>query len=148
MSELHSLTATFWNESAGHCECCGRTSRTIWGDLSDSNGTHAVYFVQWTVGAPEHPPNIDLVLGRWGEGAEPSDRVLVSLLFQPGREGGSFMVTSGHGRPADDRSVCGRALRREEVVGTPLAADIFALVDALWLSEPRIEEVRKLNNVA
>lgn len=72
------INSTFWNESAGHCDCCGCVSKKIWGDLSDAAGTQAVYFVHWTVGAPEHFPNIDLVLGQWGEGAEPINRDLVS----------------------------------------------------------------------
>ena len=59
-----STTSTFWNESTGHCACCGRISKKIWGDLSDANGTQAAYFVHWTVGAPEHLPNIELVLGQ------------------------------------------------------------------------------------
>jgi len=139
------ITSTFWNESTGHCDCCGRVSKKIWGDLSDASGTQAIYFVHWTVGAPEHCPNIDLVLGKWGEGTDPVDRDLVSLAYRPGPDGGSFMVIDAQGRPPDDRGLCGRALRRDEVVGTPLASHVFSLVDALWLKEPRIAEVRDLN---
>ena len=145
MAEAHNIIATVWNESSGHCECCGMSTRTIWGDLSTAEGTCAVYFVQWTVGAPQHEPNIDLVLGRWGEGTDAAGRVLVSLRFRPNEDGGSLMVVDGNGRPADDRSVCARALRREEVIGTPLASQVFELVDALWLSEPRMNEVIALN---
>lgn len=145
MDETMSITSTLWNESTGHCDCCGRVSKKIWGDLSDATGTQAVYFVHWTVGAPEHCPNIDLVLGRWGDGADPVDRDLVSLAYRPGPDGGSFMVIDGQGRPPDTRSICGRALRRDEVVDTPLASHVFSLVDALWLTEPRIAEVRALN---
>ena len=140
------ITSTFWNESTGHCDCCGRVSKEIWGDLSDAAGTQAVYFVHWTVGAPEHFPNIDLVIGQWGEGAEPVNRDLVSLAYRPGPDGGSFMVIDGQGRPSDKRTLCGRALRRDEVVDTPLAAHVFSLVDALWMTEPRIAEVRALND--
>jgi hypothetical protein len=136
------LAANSWNESQGTCACCGRQTRTVWGDLSDPAGTHAVYFVTWTPGVPEHAPNVDLVLGRWGEGAASGDRVLVALRYHPKAGGGAFTVIDGQGRPADDRSVCGRALRRVEVIGTPLATEVFALVDALWLTEPRMAEIR------
>lgn len=139
--------ATPWKESSGTCACCGRSSKTIWGDLSVAEATVAVYFVQWTLGAPEHPPNIDLVIGPWGEGTSADDRVLVSLLFHPSSAGGSFMVVDGEGRRADDRSICKRAMKRVEVVGTALADEAFALVDSLWLSEPRIGEVKALNHV-
>ena len=35
----------------------------------------------------------------------------------------------------------GRALKREEVVGTPLAQEVFELVDAIWLEDANIAEV-------
>jgi hypothetical protein len=142
------IAATPWKESTGTCACCGKTTKTIWGDLSDGSVTRAVYFVQWTVRSPEHYPNIDLVIGSWGEGAKPTDRILVSLLFRPSRDGGSFMVTDGAGRPSDTREVCARALPRAEVAGTPLASEVFALVDTVWLTDPRIGEVKELNHGA
>jgi hypothetical protein len=148
MSDIPTPTSTFCKESSGHCDCCGRVSKTMWGDLSDATGALAVWFVQWTVDAAEHRPNIDLVVGRWGEGADPADRDLVALGYAPSGEGGSFMVIDGAGRPADKRDLCGRALRRDQVIGTPLAAQVFALVDALWLTEPRIAEVRALDDLA
>lgn len=148
MTEENIVRAHFWNESTGHCDCCGNQSKTIWGDLSDASGTKAVYFVQWTVDKPQHMPNFDLVIGPWGDGTAPSNRVLVSLLYQPRQGGGSFMIVNGQGRRADDRGLCDRALERAEVVGTPLAKEVFSLVDALWLTESRIEEVRALDNMA
>ena len=148
MSNAQAIVATPWKESAGTCACCGRASKTIWGDLSQGEATVAMYFVQWTVGAPEHDPNIDLIVGPWGEDAKPEYRLAVSLLYRPARSGGSFMVVDGEGRRTDDRALCGRALKRAEVVGTPLAQEVFALVDAVWLTEPRIGEVKELDNAA
>jgi phosphoribosylcarboxyaminoimidazole (NCAIR) mutase len=57
-------------------------------------------------------------------------------------------VISGAGRRADSPGICGRALTREEVIGTPLAQEAFSLVDALWLTEPRIEAIRQLDDMA
>jgi len=148
MSNEDIVRANFWNESTGHCDCCGKQSKTIWGDLADSSGAKAVYFVQWTVDEPEHMPNVDIVIGPWGDETSPNDRVLVSLLYQPRPGGGSFMVANGKGRPADDRSICSRALERADVVGTPLANQVFSLVDSLWLTEPRIEGIRALDTLA
>jgi hypothetical protein len=148
MNEDNMVQANFWNESTGVCDCCGNRSKTIWGDLANSAGTKAVYFVHWTLDQPEHMPNFDLVIGPWGEGSSPADRVLVSLIYRPHPDGGSFMVASGKGRRADNRSLCGHALERAEVVGTPLANEVFSLVDSLWLTEPRIEEIRALDSIA
>jgi hypothetical protein len=100
----------------------------------------AVYCVEWTVGAPEHDANFDLVVGPWGEGADPRERVLVSLMFRAG-EGGGLMVVDGEHRPANSPTVCGRALRRADVVGTRLAHEVFDLVDAIWLQDARIAEL-------
>jgi hypothetical protein len=107
-----------------------------------------VYYVHWTVDAPEHTPNIDLLVGEWDHAANAQNRVLVSLLFQPSSDGGAFMVVDGQGRPADSRDLCARALSRAEVVGTPLAQEIYGLADAIWLTEPRIAEVQNLNKLA
>jgi len=92
MTESAQLTATPWKESSGVCDCCGNASKRIWGDLSAGESTIAVYFVHWTVGNADHFPNIDLIIGPWGEGAKPEARALVSLLYRPSAEGGSFMV--------------------------------------------------------
>ena len=142
------LVANPWKESSGTCTCCGNTSKTIWGDLSNQERTLAVYFIQWTVNSPDHHPNIDLIVGEWGEGTDPQQRILVSLEFKPTTDGGSFMVIDAQHRFESKRTICGRGMLRAEVIGTPLASDVFALVDALWLNEPRLSEVKALNEMA
>jgi hypothetical protein len=148
MAEENIVRAEFWDESEGQCDCCGHQSRTIWGKLADSDGTKALYFVQWTSERPVHFPNFDLVLGPWGDGTAASDRVLVSLVYRPRPGGGAFMVIDGAGRPADKRSICGRALARVDVIGTPLAQEAFALLDALWLTEPRLKAIQAMDDTA
>jgi predicted outer membrane lipoprotein len=145
MSAALNLVATPWNESEGICTCCGNKSKTIWGDISVDETAVAVYFVQWTVASTEHFPNFDFVIGRWGEGASATDRILVSLLFRPGHDGGSFKVIDGGERLPKYSKVCARAMQRSEVIGTPLAGEVFALIDALWLTDTRMREVRELN---
>jgi len=140
------LTVTPWKESSGACDCCGRTSKTIWVDVSAADQTLAVYYVQWTVGSADHNPNFDLILGAWGEGADPSKRILVSLEYQPQLQGSSFMITDSGRRAANTPSLCGRALNRSDVVGTPLAKEVFELIDAIWLQDPRIADVRGLGS--
>jgi hypothetical protein len=58
------------------------------------------------------------------------------------------MVANAEGRCAADRSRCSRTLDGENVVCTPLANEVFSLVDSLWLMEPRIEEIRALESLA
>lgn len=97
--------------------------------------------------APDHNVNVDLIIAAWGEGTTPKDRFLASLLYRPSADGGSFMVTNARSRLPAKQEVCGRAMERAEIVGTPLAQEVFALLDALWLSDPRLAEVRALNDV-
>jgi hypothetical protein len=142
------LKATPWKETSTACECCGRVSKIICGDVSVADKTMAIYYVQWTVGSAEHRPNVDLILGPWDSGAAPTERVLISLAYEPGPDGGGFTIIDSEARPANSRALCGRALKREEVVGTPFAQEAFQLVDAIWSGDPRIDEVKKLDNRA
>ena len=87
-------------------------------------------------------------MGPWGDGADPGERVLISLVYDPGPDGGGFTIIDSEARPANARELCGRALKRKEVIGTPFAQETFQLVDAIWLGDPRIEEVRNLNSRA
>ncbi len=138
------LTATPWNESEQVCDCCGKRSRTFWGDVSESDRTLAVYYVHYTCGSVEHPQLIDFIVGQWGEGARAEDRVLVTLAYRP--SGGDLMVVDAVGRPASKGDLCGRALKCEEVVGTALATEIFILVDVVFLQDARMQDVMALES--
>ncbi|SFI99418.1 hypothetical protein [Planctomicrobium piriforme] len=144
MIDQEQFVATPWGQSSRICECCGNTTKTIWGDLSMNSRMKAAYYVQWTDKSPDHYPNVDFVVGQWGDGVCSDLRKLVALRYRPDSDGGQFMVIDAAGRPADDRSICGRALTRDEVIGTPLAEEIFSMIDAVWLGDPRIEEVMAL----
>jgi hypothetical protein len=146
-SDRMQLTATPWKESSATCECCGKTSRTIWGDISTPEKALAIYYVQWTADSAKDLPHIDLIIGPWGEDADTRERILVSLTYQPTRNGGGFMVIDSTGRPADDRRVCGAALDRSAVLNTPLAPGVFQMVDAIWQQDPRIADLRHLDDL-
>lgn len=140
------LKATPLHETSAACECCGKVSKTICGEVAIPNKTLAVYFVQWTLGSAEHAPNIDLVLGPWGADSDPGERVLISLAYDPGPDGGGFTIIDSETRPANSPKLCGKALKREDVIGTPFAQEAFQLVDAIWLDDPRVGEVKRLNH--
>lgn len=140
------LRAIPLKESSSICECCGKVSKTICGEVSILGKTLAIYFVQWTVVSAEHFPNIDLVFGPWDADADPRERVLISLVYDPGPDGGGFTLIDSEARPANSPRLCGRALKREEVIGTPFAQEAFQLVDAIWLDDPRVGELKRLNN--
>ena len=124
-----------------YCECCGQKTQSISGWLNDDSGTVAAYLVHWTETRPDHGANFDLVIGKWGEATAASDRQGASLKYN--RSGDGFMVIDASSRPfAAASHLFSHALSRQEVVGTPFAAELFTFIDAIWLQDSRIGEVR------
>nr|AAK95983.1 unknown [Escherichia coli]FAA00065.1 TPA: hypothetical protein [Escherichia coli] len=140
------LTIEPSGESRGHCDCCGNSSRTVWGYVQDSERTICAYFVQWTVGAPDHFPNFDFLIGTWGDDAV-SDKVLSSWLFNP--EAGSFMIIDASSRPAAASDMCNHALSRAEVLAAPGMKSLASqCLDAVWIQDERVAEIRGWKNDA
>jgi hypothetical protein len=140
MREL-SLEVTGSNDF-GPCACCGAKSRTVWGFIHRGDVTEAAYFVQWTLGQVErHGANFDLIMGKWGEPTEATDRYAVAMELYRTPEGPSFTVIDSADRPVASSDLVGKPLARDEVIGTPLAKRAFELVDTIWLRDERIAEI-------
>ena len=121
-----------------YCECCGRRTKVVNGFVSDEAGALATYRIRWTEGhVVENGAEFDLIVGEWG-GAPSSDRSAVSLLYRVTGHGPGFMIVDAADRALATSPLVGRALGRDEVVGTPLAAEVFAILDAVWLQDERI----------
>ena len=135
-------------ESSGTCDCCGNTSKTVWGYLHSPKRTLAAYFVQWTVNAPQHPPNFDFLFGTWGDD-KVHDKRLASFAFRSSPEGGSFVAIDSASRPSARSAMCTRALTRDEVVNNPeLMEMLTSLIDTVWLNDPRIADIKYVGNDA
>ena len=128
-------------KESGPCACCGDRSRRVWGFVHAGAATLAAYFVSWVPGKPEHDASFDLVVGPWGDGTSPQDRRAVSLTYRASAR--SFMVVDAASRPVNDPAVAAIALSREDVVDRPIAQQIFAITDAIFDKEERIEEIRR-----
>jgi hypothetical protein len=128
---------------SGVCECCGNVSRQITGFVHENDVTILGYSFNWTVGRfPDHPANIDLVMGEWGDVASPEQRFLISMLLTVRDHRPEVLVIDSGNRPMAYKSdLVSRALRRDQVVGTPLATKVFALIDAIFLDDPRVSEL-------
>jgi hypothetical protein len=130
------------SQDAGRCDCCGNLSRTVWGYVYDADVPVAAYYVNWTLGRIDHGANFDLVVGKWGEGASLEDRSVVALAFQWSADGPQFIIIDAAGRPsAKPGALAATALRRDQVVGTPLASKAFEMLDAIWIQDERIGEL-------
>jgi hypothetical protein len=122
--------------SSGSCDCCGRRSQAVWGYVHEGGGpTRAAYFVRWTEGHLEEVgADVDLILGTWGDGTSNADRTAISLRYRPEEDGpGSFMIVDAEPKPI----LASSGLKRDEVIDTPLAAQAFALLDAIWEQDDR-----------
>jgi len=123
------------------CECCGSTTLGVSGWIEDSDKTLAAYLVHWTQSSKEHDANFDLIFGKWGDEATPNDRSIASFAYRPSEN--SFMVIDSRTRPAgQSNQVASFPLTRDEIVGTPLARYLFGILDAIWLQDPRITDIR------
>jgi hypothetical protein len=122
----------------GPCPCCGEPTELVWGFVNDETaGPLCVYYVQWTPGPASHDAHFDLIVGPWGEGTCAADRVGVSLVYR--RDAASLAVVDAATRSfAQDQHVFGRALARDTLLGTPLAATVYQLLDAIWQGDKRL----------
>lgn len=128
--------------SGGHCDCCGTETRRVWGFVSDAGEVLAAYYVGWTLDRPDHSARFELILGRWGDEAGAGDRAWVVLEHRVVEGEGAFRVVDAP-LPDDGKAeLAAAALKRDEVIGTPLAAQVFAIADAIFMKDARLEEVR------
>ena len=133
------VTIEEMGQSSGHCDCCGHQSLCVWGMVHKGDTTVAAYWVHWT---PSHlnelGATLDLIVGQWGDKASADSRVMVSLLHRQQPDGSpALMVIDAADRPAAKGDLARTALARADVVGTPLAAQVFSLVDAIYEQDRR-----------
>lgn len=99
----------------------------------------AAYWIHWTVGHLSEPgANLDLVLGKWGDGTTADDRCGIALVHRELEDGTpSLMVIDAAHRSFAGGSLTKTALARTDVIGTPLAEQVFSVVDAIYLQDSR-----------
>ena len=119
--------------SAGHCDCCGTATKRVWGLVRRDGVAVATYFVGWTESKPDHGAAFDLILGKWGDSTTKEDRYAVALDFRLIGQSPKFMVVDAINRVTSDSPLVGAALKRSDVIGTPLAPKIFAVIDAVYM---------------
>lgn len=131
--------------SSGRCACCGKSRRTIWGYVFVNGGPRACYFVEWTIGpslgAGSCSARFDVVVGEWFDGTTEEDREAVSLEYHLINGRPSFEVVDAAGRPAAE---VGRAAKKSEIEGTPLAAEAITIAGAVLEKDHRVRELSRV----
>jgi len=128
------------DESSGRCDCCGTTTRCVWGLVYDRGTAKAAYWVHWTVGKlDQHDAIMDLAWGDWGDETTPDDRFAISVAYRQMEDSTiSLMVIDSADRPfAREGTVARRPLARADIIGSPFTAELFALTDAIALQDGR-----------
>lgn len=128
--------------ACGHCDCCGTMTKRVWGFVRRESEPVCAYFVAWTEGKPDHGAAFDLILGKWGDTATKQDRYATALDFRLIDGAPQFMVVDAEERATSGSPLVGTALKRSDVIGTPIAAQIFAVIDAVYMSSSG-SEVRR-----
>jgi hypothetical protein len=124
------------------CDCCGRSSRCVWGLANTNDRCLAAYFVHWTLRhVADRGANIDLIVGEWGDAATPERRTALALAYRLLDAGPSMMLIDASTRPVSRSSLAARALSREEAIGTSLAQHAFAIADAILAQDERVSEL-------
>ncbi len=80
--------------------------------------------------------------GRWAaDGGTSADRSAVSLVYRIVDNGPAFTVIDANARNIAKSNLASRALKRDEIVGQPIAHDVFALCDAVLMQDERVAEI-------
>jgi hypothetical protein len=129
---------------SGPCPCCGTWTKTLWGFIHRGDETIAAYFVSWTLGHQKRDgATFEFIIGQWTEESTAEDRQLVALAYRLTPRGAGFMVVDAKKHERGDDELASKALKRNEVIGTPLADEVFALADAVCLNDPRLAELQQ-----
>ena len=139
----HSTATTDFEIEAGRandlapCVCCGATSRIVRGFVYEAGTARAVYLVRWSFGPRHRDGDVAVSIGGWCD-ADPSQRRLVALSLRQLEKGPAFMVVDAASTQWGEEDELGAPMGRDEVIGTPLAREIFAILDAVAQQDARV----------
>jgi hypothetical protein len=145
MHDVDVLTLTIFPENRatfGPCDHCGQMTQRVWGYVNRDEMAVAAYYVEWTPGHEQCQANFDLIVGKWGENANASDRKAVALEYRVVETGPAFMVIDAETRKIGSSPLISEALKRDAVIGTSLAQEVYAICDVVYLEDPRIQELQ------
>jgi hypothetical protein len=129
-------------EEEVRCDCCGFPARRVEGRLVHREEPIGRFTVRWRPARPDHPARHVLYLGNWSRRSA-DDPAMAAVAEYLGGEGHGFYLR-------DDASAVLKALapwkpifvRRADAIGKPLGQAIFAMLDAIHVKDPRLQELR------
>lgn len=130
-------------EEAVTCDCCGLPARSAEGRLTHREMPLGRFTVRWRPEDPEHLARHVLYLGDWTRRGGMDDGPAVAAAeYQGGVNHGFYL--------RDDTAQLLKALKpwrprfiqRQEAIGQPLGDLLFAMLDAIHVKDPRLQEIR------
>ena len=130
-------------EEDATCECCGQPARSAEGRLVHNEAPLGRFSVRWRPGEPYHPARHVLYLGDWNRKGGMDDGPAVAVADYRGGENHGFYLRDDAGqllkvlkpwRP--------HYIRRADAIGQPLGDVLFAMLDAIHVKDPRLQEIR------
>jgi len=132
------------DQSGGHCECCGKETVRVNGNVIDGETFVALYTVVWTKGVRSHGAEFSFIFGAWGEGTTLKDRSVVLLDFNCSEENGfGFRIADDVlQRRGNLEEFASNFLDRGALIGSAFTPFLFAVADAVYMKEMRLDEIR------
>ena len=120
------------NKNHGKCPCCGYRTKISMGVVEINEGHDRSYLARWTPKKPDD--GMAFLISTSIEGG------VVSVLYSFEHE--SFMVvgTEDNGWEIEEEFFL---LERDEVIGTPLAKEIFAILDVIWVQDRGVKKFQQ-----
>lgn len=122
----------------GHCATCGHETRTFRGFVNDQQGAYAVYLGTYTASHPELGVEMAVSIGGWGAGNDPALKQCVALEFRASDAGAGWRVRDAGDSCWATIDMLGQMLPRAQVMESGIASEAFAIIDAVWRSDPRL----------
>jgi hypothetical protein len=135
-------------EDSGPCPCCGSFSRLIWGIVRGDGVELASYWVHWTLGqVAAYGAHFDVVFNSWREDSGRIECCAASLEYRLVDGRPTFMMIDSANRNVARKDFIDRPLNRVDVIGDPLAQDIFAICDVIVDRDDRLAELHGDNRI-
>ncbi len=120
------------------CDDCGGATYVLRGGVRDEGRDRAVYLAARTEG--HRPIALAVSLGRFGEGTDPRDRVVVTLLARLEEDGIELMAVDPERCPFECAEVLGQQLGRANALTWKGIDEVFQIAELVASEDPRVKE--------
>ncbi|TNC47998.1 hypothetical protein FHG66_15260 [Rubellimicrobium rubrum] len=125
------------------CDCCGQPACSAEGRLVHNEAPLGRFSVRWRPGEPDHPARHVLYLGDWNRKGGMDDGPAVAAADYRGGENHGFYLRDDAAQLLQMlRPWRPHFIRRADAIGQPLGEVLFAMLDAIHVKDPRLQDIR------